>query len=299
MIRVRVRPDTDRWMQERRKSVGASEAGGLIRESHFGKTPLSIYLDKIGAGRDSFDPIKSLVTHEAEPMMQKVFEAKHGTLGTVRRGFMARPKGEPWLHATFDRILERPDGSLVPLQFKTASPFSRQDWDNGPLPDYLAQEDVECRVLDNAPFAYLFVWFWGSEPNDFELFTVYARPERQDEISRRAKLLMECVKSRTPPPPTLGDDLAALYPAVGGRVVRADADTLDAVALLRATAKDRREFVKEATAVENDAKHAIEAFMQDATELVNPYTNELIHTWREDKNGNRRHFSPKTKDFPE
>lgn len=296
MRRVGVVPDTPEWEQERRSSVGASEAGGLIQESHFGKTPLSIYLDKIGASRNTFDPFKSWATHRAEPYMTEAFEILHPELGTVEPGFMARDSDHPYLHATFDRVLVEPSGARVPLQLKTAHPFSRQDWETGPLPDYLAQEDVECLVM-GAPYAYLFVWFGGTNSDDFQLHKLYARPERQAVIVDRARWLMECVENRTPPSPAIGDDLAALYPAVAGRVVRADADVLEAVELLRATAKDRREFVKEAGAVEADAKHVIEAFMQDATELVNPYTNNLIHTWRVDKNGNRRHFSPKTEDF--
>lgn len=293
---VDVEPDTPEWLEERRASIGASEAGGLVRESHYGNTPLSIYLRKIGVARDTFPKVKSIVTHRAEPIMDEVFRELHPELGDPRPGFMARRPDAPWVHATFDRLLDGPSGE-IPLQYKTAHPFTRQDWEQGPIPDYLAQEDVECFILD-APYAYLFVWFWGSDPDDFHLFKLHARADRQAEIVDRARVLMvEHVARRVPPTASFGDDLAALYPAVAGRVVRADADTLVAVEALRETAAIRRAAVAEWTATENDMKFQIEQFMRDATELVNPYTNNLIHTWRVDKNGNRRHFSPKTKDF--
>lgn len=293
---VDVHPDTDEWLQERRKSVGASEAGALIGESHFGRTPLGVYLDKIGAGRDTFDPFKSWATHRAEPYMTEAFEQLHPDLGTVSDGFMARHDDHPWLHATFDRILTLPTGERVPLQLKTAHPFSKQDWFDGPLPDYVAQEDVESLVL-GSPFAYLFVWFGGTNKSDYELHKCVARPDRQAAISENARELMQSVANRTPPDPTLGDDLAALYPAVKGSGVVADTDTLEAVMALREAAAFRRLEVKEMTAAEDEMKFVIEQFMQDATELVNPYTNNLVHSWRQDKNGNRRHFSPKTEDF--
>ena len=295
-IRVDVTPDTPAWAEERRLSVGASEAGGLIAESHFGKTPLSIYLNKIGRSRERFDPIKSYITHAAEPIMEEVFSRKHSDIGVIEPGFMARSTTTPELHATFDRIIVEPSGERFPLQFKTAHPYTRYDWEDGPLPDYLAQEDVECYVL-GAPYAYLFTWFWGSNPEDFVLYKLPARKERQQELTRRAEWLMRCVENRTPPVASLGDDIAALYPAVGGKVVRADADTLETVQALRETAAIRRSAVAEWAAVEDDMKLAIELFMGDATELVNPHTNNLIHTWRVNKNGERRHFSPKTEDF--
>lgn len=292
---VPVTPDTPEWLEERRRSVGASEAGPLVGASSYGVTPLSIYLDKIGARPRDFPAVKSVVTHMAEPIMDRVIRMLHPEVGQPLPGFMARRPDMPWIHATPDRVVPSGD-RLIPLQFKTAHPYTRQDWQDGPLPDYLAQEDTECLILD-APYALLFVWWWGSDAGDFHLYKLPARADRQALISERARDLMQHVHDRTPPAPTLGDDLAAIYPASAGRVVRADAGTLEAVEALRETAAIRRDAVKEWQSAEHDMEFVIEQFMRDATELVNPHTNNLIHTWRPDKNGRRRHFSPKTKDF--
>lgn len=291
---VDVTPDTPEWEEQRRHSIGASEVGAAIGESHFGNTPFSLYLDKIGKGK-RFDPLASIIGHGAEPIITALLEHLHPHLGDIEPGFMARSVEYPWLHASFDRILHTGNGVRVPLQLKSASAFTRNDWVNGPLPDYVAQEDCESLIYGSA-YAILAVWFIGS--HELQVYKLHARPERQQAmIDRTRTLWYDHIIPREVPAYTVGDDLEAIYPGVLGAVKRADPDTLDAVTALRETAAIRRAAVAEWEAVENDMKFEIERFMGDATELVNPYTNNLIHTWRPNKNGERRHFSPKTEDY--
>ncbi|MFC9769663.1 YqaJ viral recombinase family protein [Rhodococcus jostii] len=287
---VDVTPDTDEWGIERRNSLGASEVAAVIGESSFGDTPLSVYLSKVGRSRP-FDPILSLIGHGVEPVITEWVRNYHPGIGTVRPGFMARSNQHPHLHATFDRLVDTPGGITVPLQLKSSTVFKRHNWDNGVPVDYLVQEDVEC-LVHGAPYAYLAVWHIGS--TEFVLHKLFARPERQQQIiTRTTAFWHDHVIPRRPPEPTLGDDLDELYPATVGRTVRSDRDTLDAVEFLRERAAQRRAFAADAVADENNAKFEIERFMKDATELIDPFTNKVIHTWRPDKNGSRRHFSPK------
>lgn len=289
---VEVTPDTPEWLEERRNSVGASEAAALIGESSYGDTPMSLYLRKIGRERSTFHPVKSMVTHAAEPIVSEWFAMTHPEMGVLEPGFMARKRGEPWLHATFDRILVEPSGRRVPFQIKTASPFDSDRWAAGAPAQYMVQEDVECRILD-APYAYLAVWFWGSEPSDFHLHKLPYRPERADAVSGAARAFMEQVEARTPPKVTVLDDIAALYPQSHIQEVTADADALDAVDLYREIGQQ----IKELTAVRADAAAEIALFLaeHDATDLFDPRINQVIHTWREDRSGNRRHQAKKVK----
>lgn len=291
---VDVTPDTPEWEEERRHSIGASEVGAAIGESHFGNTPFGLYLDKIGKGK-RFDPLSSIIGHGAEPIIVELLRHLHPHLGEIEPGFMARSVEYPWLHASFDRILVEPSGSRVPLQLKSASAFTRQDWVEGPIADYVAQEDAECLIY-GSPYAILAVWFIGS--HELQVYKLMARADRQAVIVDRTRTLWyDHIVPRVVPAYTVGDDLEAIYPGVIGSVKRADPEALEAVEALRETAAIRRAAVAEWEATEGDMKFLIERFLEDATELVNPYTNNLIHTWRPDKNGNRRHFSPKTEDF--
>lgn len=288
LVRVDVTPDTPEWLEERKNSVGASQAGPLIGLSEFGETPLSVYLSKLGRGIP-FDPTLAYVTHAAEPLIDGWVREFHPELGTIEPGYMARNSDHPWLHATFDRVLLRPDGKRVPLQFKTSSPFMRDKWDQGPLPQYLAQEDVECLVLD-ADEAVLVVWHYGT---DFTIYRLTPDRGRQLALSAAAKELMERVADRRPPAASLGDDLAALYPQSLEKAITADTDAFDAWAMLVETSIFKRQSVAEFDEQIADAKFQLEEFMRDATHLIDPTNSTLLHTWKETKSGQRRHFTPK------
>lgn len=290
MIRVEVTPDTPEWMAERRSSIGASEVAAAVGESSYDGTPLRVYLDKIGAGRDEFDPLLSLIGHGEEPIISEWVERWHPEVGEVGPGFMARHPDYPWLHATFDRIVTDPDGVQVPLQLKTSTVFVKHKWNLSVPVDYLIQEEIECLVMD-APYALLAVHHTGT--TDFELYRLPAHPERQASLAETTRVLWECIESRTPPPPTIGDDLARLYPASEGKQVTAGDDVLETLEFLRETAAQRNEVVREYKAMEADAKFQLEQFMQDATEITDPYTGRTVHTWKLTKNGDRRHYTPK------
>jgi len=287
---VDVEPDTEEWSEERRNSIGASEGAAVIGESSYNDTQLSVYLSKIGRPKP-FDPLLSLIGHGVEPVITKWVQDYHPEIGEVLPGFMARSAEHPHLHATFDRLVTTPQGLTVPLQLKSSTVFKRHNWDNGIPPDYLVQEDIECLVY-GAPFAYLAVWHIGS--TEFQLHKLFAREERQQELIRRTHTFWhQHVLPRKPPIESLGDDLDRLYPATVGKTISADRDTVDAVEFLRERAKQRLDFVAECKEDEAKATFEIERFMQDATELVNPFTHKVIHTWRPTKSGTRRHFSPK------
>lgn len=291
MIRVEVTPDTPEWMAERRSSIGASEVAAAVGESSYDGTPLSVYLSKVGRP-PRFDPLLSLIGHGAEPIISDWVEDYHPEVGEVGPGFMARNEDYPWLHATFDRVVTDPDGVQVPLQLKTSTVFVRHKWDLEVPVDYRIQEEIECLVM-GAPYALLAVWHTGT--TEFELYRLPAHEDRQQALAESTRVLWEHIETRTPPPPTLGDDLAAMFPASADKQVVADLEMVETVEFLRETAAMRNSVVREYQAQEADAKFLLEQFMEDAVELIHPHTGQVIHTWKEQKNGNRRHYTPRSK----
>mgnify|MGYP000439210977 CR=1 FL=1 len=291
MIRVEVTPDTPEWMAERRSSIGASEVAAAVGESSYDGTPLSVYLSKVGRP-PRFDPLLSLIGHGAEPIISDWVEDYHPEVGEVGPGFMARNEDYPWLHATFDRVVTDPDGVQVPLQLKTSTVFVRHKWDLDVPVDYRIQEEIECLVM-GAPYALLAVWHTGT--TEFELYRLPAHEDRQQALAESTRALWEHIDTRTPPPPTLGDDLAAMFPASADKQVVADLEMVETVEFLRETAAMRNSTVREYQAQEADAKFLLEQFMEDAVELIHPHTGQVIHTWKEQKNGARRHYTPRSK----
>jgi len=158
---VDVVPDTTEWLDERRKSVGASEVAAVMGLSSYGVTPLDVYKSKHGIDRD-FDPVLAFIGHASEPIMHEWVEQFSGLHLTLRPGFMARSTEWPFLHASFDRVAS--DGTKV--QMKTAHHYAGHHWDEGVPTDIRVQVQAEMAVSGD-PRALVVVWIGGREFRHF------------------------------------------------------------------------------------------------------------------------------------
>lgn len=174
---IDVVPDTPRWEEERRKSLGASDIPAILSLSPYpNATPRNTWRAKMGRPSD-FDPELSYTTHASEPVIQgwvQRFAAKKYPQWATRiparlePGFMARSIEHPWLHATFDRISRDHTGSLVTWQFKTAHYYAGHHWDDGVPLDVQAQVQGEIAVADTAG-AWVVIWIGG---RDYRMFWI-------------------------------------------------------------------------------------------------------------------------------
>ena len=154
---VDVVPDTARWQEERRLSVGASEVAAVMGLSRYG-TALDVYKAKVGVDRE-FDPLLSFVGHESEPIIHKWVERFSNLPVTLEPGFMGRSISHPYLHATFDRISRDP---FTTWQFKTAHQHTGHHWDEGIPTDIRVQVQAEMFVAGTDRAAVV-VWIGGRE----------------------------------------------------------------------------------------------------------------------------------------
>lgn len=158
---VDVTPDTDAWLEERRKSIGASEVAAVMGLSPF-NTALDIYKSKSGIDKH-FDPLLAFVGHASEPIMHEWVEKFSGVPVKLEPAFMARSVAFPFLHASFDRVSNDP---FVTWQFKTASAWTGHKWDEGIPTDIRVQAQTEMLVAGTRRAAVV-VWIGGRE---FRLF---------------------------------------------------------------------------------------------------------------------------------
>lgn len=158
---IDVEPDTDAWLEERRKSIGASEVAAVMGLSPF-NTALDIYKSKSGIDKH-FDPLLAFVGHASEPIMHEWVEKFSGVPVKLEPAFMARSVAFPFLHASFDRVSNDP---FVTWQFKTASAWTGHKWDEGIPTDVRVQVQAEMLVAGTSRAAVV-VWIGGRE---FRLF---------------------------------------------------------------------------------------------------------------------------------
>lgn len=233
---VNVTPDTDGWLEERRKSVGASEVAAVMNMSAYGVTPLDVYKSKKGIDRE-FDPLLSFIGHASEPIMHEWVE-KHSNLGlTLYPGFMARSVQHPFLHASFDRVTE--DGLKV--QMKTAGQYMGHHWDEGIPTDIRVQVQAEMAVSGD-PRALVVVWIGGREfrhywePRDDRFINEHLIPQVGEFWNAHVAL-------DNPPEPTTVAEITEQWPT-GAEPMEVTDELMERIeqrAFLLATAKEAEE----------------------------------------------------------
>ena len=208
--RIDVTPDTDRWLEERRASIGASEVAAVMRLSKW-STPLEVYKSKHGVDRD-FDPLLGWIGHQSEVIIANWVHAFSGLDVQLEPAFMARSVEFPFLHASFDRVSENP---FTTWQFKTAHQYTGHHWDEGIPTDIRVQVQAEMVVAGTRKAAVV-VWIGGRE---FRLFW----EDRDDRFIHEHMLPAlsafwdDVQAGRAPAPSTLAEN-AELYPSEAAEV---------------------------------------------------------------------------------
>ena len=245
---VTVTPDTPEWLQERRNSIGASEAAAVMGMDPW-QTALDVYKAKSGVDRE-FDPLLSWLGHRDEPTIAEWIERFSGLDLNLTDGFMARSRQFPFIHASFDRWA---DG--IPVQLKTAHEYTSHKWDEGIPTQYRVQVQAEMLVAD-APRALLVVRIGARdfraiwEPRDDKFITEHMIPT--------LTAFWEGVQSGEPPAPATFGELAETWPDEATERETPDflTEALEKRAFLLATAKEATE---EADAI----KLTVGQWMQD------------------------------------
>jgi putative phage-type endonuclease len=262
---VEVAPDTPEWLEERRNSVGASEIAAVMGLSPYA-TPLDVYKSKHGVDRE-FDPLLSFIGHESETIIHRWVEQFSGLSVELQPGFIARnPTAHPYLHATFDRISDRP---FTTWQFKTAHHYAGHHWDEGIPVDIRVQVQGEM-VVAGTDRAAVVVWIGGRE---FRLFWE-ARDNRfiNEQLLPAITEFQRMVESGTPPEPATLAENAELYPSVDREVEASDA-AMEAVERRAVLLSDIQAQQEEADAL----KLVIANYMGDADTLTYQGRRVLTH----------------------
>lgn len=248
---VKVTPDTDAWLEERRKSIGASEVAAVMGMSVYG-TPLDVYKAKQGIDKH-FDETLAFVGHASEPIMHEWVERFSGATVRLEQGFMARSTTHPHLHASFDRISRDP---FVTWQFKTAGHYTKHHWDEGVPAEYQVQVQAEMFVAGTHRCAVV-VWIGGRE---FRLYWI-ARDDRfiNEHMIPALDKFWAGVEAGEAPEPRTVDELQEQYPSESREVEASEAalEALERYAVLSsdiASMEDERKQLK--VAVGNYMKDA-------------------------------------------
>lgn len=261
---VKVTPDTDEWLRERRSSVGASEVAAVLGLSPY-NTALDIFKAKNGIDKH-FDPVLSFIGHASEPIIHKWVEAFSGADVTLEPAFMARSIEYPFLHASFDRVSTSP---FITWQFKTASAYVGHSWDEGIPTDIRVQVQAEMLVAGTSRAAVV-VWIGGRE---FRLFwELRDNAFIENQMIPQLTEFWDNMQAGIAPEPSTIAEVSDAWHDSGEEMEAPEAlrERIEQRAFLLATAKEAEE---DAKAIQLEVgkfmlEHNVEAFTVDGRKLL-------------------------------
>lgn len=191
-------PGSAEWLAQRRLGVGSSDAPVLCLGEHFGRTAISLWLEKVH-GHAQEENLEMTMGKRMEAVIADMIAAREDwelqTVPTIRSDI------EPWRLANLDRVV--PSRGNVPLEIKNVR--SGKGWgpngsDEIPLPVYF-QVQHQMDVYES-PSCFVAALIAGI---DLRLYEIGANPRLQQKIEERERAFWACVESRVPPDVT-GDD---------------------------------------------------------------------------------------------
>lgn len=296
-VLVRAGAPREIWLDARKVGVGASESPAVLGDTSWG-TPLSIYVEKTTPGHKDIDTARMLWGRRLEPHIAAWSQEDYGHIGRLVPALgLVQSRQHPHLLATLDYEIRDRRGRRGAFEIKNIDKNEKPKWqtDDGelvvPKPYQVqVQQQMFVRGFD---WGYVQPFFGGNdlpEPILVERDDAYIQEFLIGEVG---DFFNYYVIPRIPPPPRFGDRLWDVWPGKTGTVVDAGVwvdpetgeavDILDMVGIWRVSVTDE----KEAEAEKERAAFAIASFMGDATELRDPSTDEIIHTLRGQRTGQR------------
>jgi putative phage-type endonuclease len=210
----------DHWLEDRRKSVGASEAAAILNVSPF-STPLEVYLEKLGMPRRRKVPGYVTWGLRFQPAIAAIYSEETGREIRTPPPLVRHPDAA-WMHASMDYVTDD-----RPVEIKRVSPHYARAW--GPsgsteVPVYYAlqvQQQMACGGYEVADLAAFIGW------DDLRTYTI----ERNDQVINRlidAEYAFMCRVQANDPPlpdfqhPTTVELLSLIEPERDSRMVATD-----------------------------------------------------------------------------
>jgi len=137
------------WLDWRKKGITGTDVGAICGVDQY-RSPMHVYLDKIGEAPEVNENDKMLFGKLYEDVISNLFAQRNGLFinrGTRKMKLVHKENAIlqhpdiPWALANIDRFILNEYGQKVGvLEVKTASVYFKDDWENGNIPEkYMLQ----------------------------------------------------------------------------------------------------------------------------------------------------------------
>lgn len=282
------------WLKARKSGIGGTDIGAIIGMSPF-KTPLDVYLDKIG--QDDPQPMNEAMYFGT--IMEGIVAdeyARRNNRRVQRVNSILRHVDKDWMLANIDRAVVaegtrarldasgKLQGASGILECKTASAYKQGEWgrdgDDDAVPATYAAQAMWYMAVTGQEWCDVAVLIGGNKYMD-------KRIERCDDtikgmIERADEFWHGHVLAGIPPEPSNESDIKRLYPqSEPGKVVEATEELHNIINQLR----DVRLTLKRCEAEESALLVMIKAMMAEAEAAE--YMGVTLATWKSSAPGRK------------
>lgn len=181
----------EEWLELRRKSIGGSDAAGIIGLSSY-SSPYSIWANKTGRLTDAEDNESMRIGRDLEAYVAKRWEEVTGK--TVRRNNALLINSQyPFAHADIDRVVL---GEKAGLECKTTSTLNIKQFHGIDFPEKYYVQCVHYLAVTGYDRWYLAVLVLGK---GFYTFTLERNEDEIHALMKAEKEFWDLVESDTPP----------------------------------------------------------------------------------------------------
>jgi putative phage-type endonuclease len=215
----------EEWLAERRKGLGGSDAAAVVGLSPY-RTPLQVYLDKIG---ELVEEVSSPAIHWGnvlEPILRQEYSNQTGRVVYLPQGVLKHEK-HPFMLATLDGYTD--DGRVVELK-TTRFPDDWGEPGTDEIPQHYLLQVQHYMAVTKFPVADVAVLIGGQ---DFRIYEVPADKEIQEMMIEAEAKFWEQVEKQIPPEPRSAEDILLRFRISNGKPIEASPEILDRVKLLK------------------------------------------------------------------
>ncbi|MEK5415100.1 YqaJ viral recombinase family nuclease [Paenibacillus sp. FSL L8-0708] len=267
----------DEWLDWRRKGIGGSDVAAICGLSRY-KSPMAVYLDKLGEIPPLDDNPKMKAGRILEPVVADWFSEETGMKATKQNAIFQHPE-EPHMLANIDRWLPKQNAGL---ECKNTAEYCRSDWEGATAPtEYILQANHYMAVTGaDRWFIAVLIGGW-----DFQWRVV----ERDEELIKNLITIeREFWHSNVlaqQPPSFSHQDTEYLKETYGETTPDLSIDLPESAWEVIQKLAEARKVKAAAVMQEETAKNQIKGMMQDAEKSY--FQGELRFTWKANKKGIR------------
>lgn len=184
----------EEWLENRKRGIGGSDIGAIAGMNKW-KSPIAVYLDKIGESEPQEENEFTYWGNVLEDVVAKEFQKRTG-LKVQRLNQTLVHKDYNFMLANVDRVIRLEDGSRGILECKTASEYVKDQWTEDEVPtSYLLQVQWYL-MITGCKVGYIAALIGG---NKYIYKKIEADAEIHDYLKQIAIDFWKHVQTKNPP----------------------------------------------------------------------------------------------------